>query len=72
MRQITNEYGRAIKHRMIDLGLTEAALAVLVAEKSGMYCDQPLINKLISGQINPSRRPKLAQAINDCLNIVAQ
>ena len=72
MRSALTEYGRQVRHGMIDNDLTLDQLAVLVTERCGMYCDKALLSKLISGQINPCGRPKLVQAINDCLGIVAQ
>lgn len=63
------EYGRLVKHGLVDKGYSLGTLAQLVSEKTGMYCDQPLLSRMISGEIKAAARPVIAEAVNEILGI---
>lgn len=63
------DYGRAIKHGLIDKGYSLEELAKLVSEKTGMYCDQPLLTRIIYGIIKADARPTITAAIDEILEL---
>ena len=69
MRGIVSEYGKQIKHGLIEKGYSLETLAKMVSDKTGMYCDQPLLSRLISGEIKSEARPTITSAINEVLEI---
>lgn len=62
-------YGKAIKHGLIDKDMSIATLAKAVSNKTGMYCDQPMLSRIISGQIKAESRPVITAAINEILDL---
>lgn len=66
---MTGTYGKAIKHGLVDKDMSIRSLAAAVSERTGMYCDQPLISRIISGEINATARPVITAAINEILDI---
>ena len=69
MRSGVCEYGRQIRHGLIDKGYSLETLAKMVAEMTGMYCDQPLLSRIISGEFKAEARPTITAAINESLEI---
>ena len=65
MRTMT-DYGAAVKHRLIDLGMTQKQLQDAVTEKTGRYCDSSNMGKILTGQL---ASPTIIAAINDILGI---
>lgn len=63
------DYGLRIRHGLIDNGMTITELSNKVREKTGMYCDQPLISRIIHGEVKATGRPTIVAAINEILNI---
>ena len=61
-----NVFGKEVKKRLIDLEWTMDALAVEVTKRTGLFCDNAYISRILSGQRNP---PKIVQAIRDILSI---
>ena len=64
-----SEYGRQIKHGLVDKGMSITELSELVKERTGMFCDQPMISRIIHGYIKPAGRPTIVAAINEILGI---
>lgn len=64
-----SEYGLRIKHGLVDKGMTITGLSEQVKKLTGMYCDQPLISRIIHGEINEKSRPAIMSAINQILGI---
>jgi len=60
------EYGLTVKHRLIDLGMTQRQLERAVTEKTGMYCDASNLGKILRGQIASKR---IKAAVNEILGI---
>lgn len=71
MRSSVSEYGKQVKHGLVDKEYSLETLAKLVSEKTGMYCDQPLLSRIISGEIKAEARPVIASAINEILELEA-
>lgn len=67
---MTNSYGREIKKRLIDRGMTQKELMTKVTEMTGLKMDSGYMSKILSGERNP---PKIIHAINQILELeVAQ
>lgn len=60
------EYGLAVKHRLIDLGMTQRQLERKVTEKTGLYCDASNLGKIFKGQIKSKR---IIAAVNEILGM---
>ena len=59
-------YKKSIKHALIDKGITQVELFRQVTEKTGLYCDNSMLRKIIIGKINGT---KIRAAINEILNL---
>lgn len=64
-----DEYGKRIKHRLVDLGKTQTWLAAQVQERSGRYCDASLIGKVIRGE---ARSATITSEIERVLEITSE
>lgn len=60
------DYGKQIKHRLIDLDKTQQWLQESVTEKTGLYMDRSYMSKILTGQL---ATPKVVSAINEILGI---
>lgn len=60
------DYGKQIKHRLIDIDRTQKWLQDEVTEKTGLYMDRSYMTKILTGQL---ATPKVVSAINDILGI---
>ena len=65
MAQFT-DYGKAVKHRLIDENRTQAWLIDRVREKTGLYCDSAYMAKILNGQ---EAGTKIVSAINEILGL---
>ena len=63
MAQVT-DFGKAVKKRFIDVTKNTSWLADQVRKKTGMFCDQAYISRIVSGERNA---PKIVAAINEIL-----
>lgn len=63
MAQVT-DFGKAVKKRLIDVNKNTSWLADQVRKKTGMFCDQAYISRIVSGERNA---PKIVAAINEIL-----
>lgn len=59
-------YGKAIKHRLIDLNMTQTALMEEITRRTGLYCDCSYLKKIMDGHVSP---PKIVAAINEILGL---
>ena len=69
MTERFSDYGLKIKHGLIDKGMTITELGRKVSKRTGMYCDQPMLSRIIHGEIKSNSRPKIVAAINEILGI---
>jgi len=46
----SNDFGKLVKHRLIDIGKNQAWLIEQVRERTGMYCDSSLCNRIYHGE----------------------
>ncbi len=60
------EFKKSVKHRLIDLDMTQADLILAVREKTGMFLDVSYINKIYNGQKHPA---KIMAAIREILDL---
>ena len=61
---VTADYEKAVKHKLIDLGKTQAWLFDKVKEETGLYCDYSYFLKICRGV---ERGTKVVSAINSIL-----
>ena len=50
-----NDFGKAVKKRLIDLGMTQNDLIDLVKEKTDLFLDTGYLSKIYSGERSPSK-----------------
>ena len=60
------EFKKAVKHRLVDMEMSQAELIRQVREKTGMFLDTSYINKIYRGEKNS---PKIKRAIREILNL---
>ena len=65
MAQLT-EFGKNVKFRLIELGMTQEELMKLVREQTGLFVDSSYLWKILHGQRAPDR---LVDAIKGILSI---
>ncbi len=62
----TTDFGKAVKHRLVDMDLSQNWLIEEVKKKTGLYFDSSYLQKILNGK---SSAPKLVDAIAEILNI---
>lgn len=65
MAQLT-EFGKNVKFRLIEMGMTQEELMKLVREQTGMFVDSSYMWKILHGERGPDR---LVDAIKRILSI---
>lgn len=60
------EFRLAVKHRLLDLDMTQDEMIERVREKTGMYLDRSYLHKLFTGS---RRSKKIFQAIREVLDL---
>lgn len=60
------EYGKRIKHRLIDMDKTQKWLQDEITEATGLYMDRSYMTKILTGQLST---PKVISAINSILGL---
>lgn len=65
MAQVT-DFGKAVKKRLIDVGMNTSELAEEVAKRTGLFCDAPYISVILNGKRNA---PKIKTAICEILEM---
>lgn len=63
--QIT-DFGIEVKKKLLDNRMSTTALAEMVAEKTGLFCDSKYLSAIFNGKRNA---PKIKAAIREILNI---
>ena len=66
MRTERTEFGKAIDHKLIDLGKTQQWLIEQVKEKTGMFVDTSLIYKIKVGEV---KRGRIVDAVREILGL---
>ena len=61
-----NTYEKLVKHRLIDMEMTQTELARKVNEMTGLHTDQSYISRNLTGECNSKR---VIGAINEILGI---
>lgn len=59
-------YEKLVRHRLIDLEMSQTELARRVHEKTGLYCDQSYVARTIGKQ---GGSIKIRNAINEILGL---
>lgn len=59
------DYGKRVKHRLIDLDMTQQELMSEINKKTGLFVDSGYMTKILTGKRNP---PKVLDAIEEILN----
>ena len=60
------DYEKAVKHKLIDIGKTQAWLILQIKTRTALYIDSAYLHKILSGDRNA---PKIKAIINEVLNI---
>ena len=63
-----NTYEKLVKHRLIDMDMTQTELARRVNEITGLHTDQSYISRNMTGECKSKR---VINAINEILGIEA-
>lgn len=61
-----NELKKAVKHRLIDLDMTQKQLCAEVTARTGRYCDRATIKRVLDGT---TKRTPILQAIREILDL---
>ena len=61
-----DEFKKAIKHRLIDLGKTQQWLCAEVTARTGRYCDRSTMHRVLSGK---TKRSSITGAIREILDL---
>lgn len=64
----TTDFGKTVKHRLIDIDQSQGWLVEEVKKKTGLYFDSSYLQKILNGKSNA---PKLVNAIVEILGIDA-
>ena len=59
-------FRKTVKKRLIDLEQTQEWLCQQVTEKTGLFCDQPYLSRILSGERTPD---KIISAVCEILDI---
>ncbi len=65
MAQLT-AFGRAVKHRLVDMDRSQTWLCEQVTKRTGLYCDSALVGKIFKGQ---NRGTNIRNAMCEILDI---
>lgn len=60
------ELKKAVKHRLIDLGMTQRQLCAEVTAKTGRFCDNATIKRVLDGT---TKRTPIREAIWEILDL---
>lgn len=66
MRKPATAFGLTVKKRLLDLGMTQKELVLIVSERTGMFLDGGYLYKILNGQ---REAPKITEAIKEVLQI---
>lgn len=61
-----DELKKAVKHRLIDLGMTQRQLCAEVTARTGRFCDNATIKRVLDGT---TKRTPIREAIMDILGL---
>lgn len=61
-----DELKKAVKHRLIDLDMTQRQLCEEVTAKTGRFCDNATIKRVLDGT---TKRTPIREAIMDILGL---
>ena len=62
----TTDYGKAVRQKLIAEEKTQRWLEEQITEKTGLYCDRSLLNRIFTGEM-PGK--KIVSAINEILDM---
>ena len=60
------DYGKTVKHRLIDLDKSQAWLLQEISKRTTLFVDSAYLAKILNGQRNA---PKIKAIINEVLDI---
>jgi len=60
------ELKKAVKHRLIDLGMTQRQLCKAVTDRTGRYCDNATVKRVLDGT---TKRTPIREAIWEILDL---
>lgn len=62
----TTDFGKQIKHKLVDLGKSQNWLIKKVADETGLYFDRSYLSKIMNGKISSQ---KMEDAIREILDL---
>lgn len=65
MAQLT-EFGKAVKHELLERGESQSWLIELVKQNTGLFCDSSYMSKILHGGYGS---PKIIEAIREILDL---
>jgi len=60
------EMKKAVKHRLIDMGMTQRQLCEEITAQTGRYCDNATIKRVLDGK---TKRSPIIEAIREILDL---
>lgn len=60
------DYGRAVKHKLVDIDKTQTWLIREISSKTGLYVDSAYLSSIFSGRRNA---PRVKDAIYDIIGV---
>lgn len=61
-----SDYGKAVKHRLLDMDMTQTQLCKEITARTGLVCDPSYLNRIFTGVRNA---PRIKKAIADITGI---
>ena len=63
---VNTTFGKEVRKRLIDKEWTIAVLAEEVSARTGLFCDNAYMSRILNGERNP---PKIISAIREILDL---
>ena len=61
-----NNFKKAVKHRLIDICMTQKQLSLEITERTGRYCDYATLKRVMDGT---TKRSPIIEAIREILDL---
>ena len=57
------DFGKTVKHKLIDIEKNQAWLIEQVKDKTGLYCDNSLMNRIYKGEVRGNVRAAICEIL---------
>lgn len=58
------DFGKTVKHKLIDIEKNQAWLIDQVKAKTGLYCDTSLMNRIYKGEVRGNVRAAICEILD--------